>query len=118
LILLVATSLVACKSREQFAKKMDGWVRSSADRLVMAWGPPQRAYQLSDGGKILEWTDTTEVTVPGITTYNTQYVGNTAIMTQETRPDTVHKFRCTMRFQVDSSGIIRSWRSEGSECAD
>ena len=49
--LLAALAVTSCATTANYEKILQSWVGNSEDHLVESWGPPQRSYALSDGGK-------------------------------------------------------------------
>lgn len=136
LLIVALTGLAACATPGKFRDKMDGFIGGSEARLVANLGAPQSSYNLQDGGRVLQFTRSTSMVLPGATTTeavrsNTQ--GNMTVQqglrqstgnySQQTTtyvpvkgPDTVIPLSCTVNFVVDARGTVQSWSSTGNHC--
>ncbi len=65
--LLVCLTLGACQlpTREAYRDNVQTWIGRHSDDLVIAWGPPDRAIDLSDGGRLYEYDRQQQRVVPG-----------------------------------------------------
>ena len=91
------------------------------DNLVRSWGPPQSQFELSDGSKVIEYSNSSTGTVGGytttqpVTTYNLDgSISTTYVST--TTPSYNVQYNCRTIFDVDINNIITSWRWEGNNC--
>lgn len=133
LVLLVAAGLATgCATEAKYKEIVHSWVGGTADELVMAWGPPDSSYTLSDGGSVLQYERQGQTQVGGYTymqpqtTYSSgtvnaygdygTYSGTSTTYVPVTTPTYNISLICTTRFNVDSTGIIRSTVFEGNNC--
>lgn len=133
---VITLLLSACATVENYEKKLASWVGSSADNLVMNWGPPARSFPLSNGGRVLEYRNQRTFqtggrvrTVPQVTehsgnvsTYGTRgsgttsYQGTSTTYVEERTPIQTHVKQCITRFTVNSQGVITHWAWQGDDC--
>ena len=71
IILLAILLTTGCATTANYEKILQTWVGSPVDSLVRSRGPPQSQYELSDGGKVIEYSSSRSGTVGGYTTYET-----------------------------------------------
>jgi len=104
-----------------YGKILETWMGSPVDNLVISWGPPQSQYELSDGGKVIEYFNSRSGTIGGyttnqpITTYNSDGSTSTTHV-PTTSPSYNVQYHCRTTFDVDKYGTIISWRWEGNSC--
>ena len=134
---VICASISGCASTENYEKILQSWIGADADRLVSAWGPPDSVYELSGGGKVLQWVNRRTVTTGGhttyqpVTTYNSgttsaygsyggsaygMYSGTSTTYVPTTTPVRMYNMRCATRFTVSEYNIIQSWTWEGNSC--
>ena len=56
LALLLATAGCALPTTQKYEAKLEPLIGQPVDELVMAWGPPQGNFTLSDGRTMIEYT--------------------------------------------------------------
>ena len=67
-ICLLATFLISgCATTKGYQEVLETWVGSSADDLVSSWGPPTSVYELSNGGKVIQYNRSNTGQVGGYT---------------------------------------------------
>ena len=49
-----------------YEKILNSWVGSNLDNLVMKWGPPGNSFQLSNGGRVLEYSNQRNIQLGGL----------------------------------------------------
>lgn len=100
LIIALAISLVGCATTENYEKTLNSWVGAKADELISVWGPPRKSSRLSDGGRVLEYFQSSSTVY-----YNTDL-------------NTFHNIEnaCKTLFIVNANGIIARWRWQGNAC--
>lgn len=132
-ILIVA----GCATTGNYVKILNTWVGAHVDNLIISWGPPQRSYELSDGGKVLEYSNSRNVQMGGYTytkpqtTYHSgsasaydsyggsvygTYSGTSTTYVQKQSPKYISNLNCTTRFTTDSNGIIIYRAFQGNNC--
>lgn len=136
LIFLFALLLVGCATSANYEKLLQSWVGSSADNLVMRWGPPANSYPLSNGGKVLEYSNQRNIQLGGYTTTvpqttytsgtanvygtggsaNGTYLGTSTTYVQKTTPVQNIAMQCITRFTVNAQGSITNWAWQGNDC--
>jgi len=128
--------LMGCATTANYEKILTSWVGTHADNLVSSWGPPQGSYTLSDGSAVIEYVQSRNVqgggytyTVPkttyhygsasaygsGGSAYGTYSGYSTTYVNKTTPTYNIHK-TCKTTFNVNSQGIITSWRWRGNAC--
>ena len=125
-----------CATTANYEKILRSYVGASVDKLVMRWGPPHNSYPLSNGGKMLEYSDQRNVQIGGYattvpqTTYSSgtanvygtggsargTYSGTSTTYVQTTTPVQNIAFRCTTRFTVNAQGVVTNWSWQGNDC--
>lgn len=135
-IATVMLFLSACASTAHYEKALGSWVGSSVDMLVSRWGPPQRSFAFSNGGRVLEYSRQRDIQIGGFTTitpkmtYHTgtveiyrptgtvegTYTGTTTTYVKETTPVQNIALQCTTRFTANAQGTVTSWAWEGNDC--
>lgn len=129
--------LTACASVANYEKILNTWIGLPVDNLVSSWGPPQSAFDLSNGGKVIEYANARNVLVGGLaysipqTTYHSgkrseytlnggvthaQYSGKSTTHVQKITPVRNLSVSCKTRFTVNNKGIITKWSWEGNDC--
>ncbi len=134
--LAAALLMSGCATSAKFTTKMDAFVGQSERALIMAYGVPQGSYQLQDGSKALQYTQSSNIVIPGATTMQpvtTHTTGNVTLnqgtlpsagnYTQQSTtyvptqgPATNIALACSITFTVDSGGIVRQWSANGNHC--
>jgi hypothetical protein len=128
-LLFVAATMVAgltgCATTENYSAILQSWIGAHVDDLVLSWGPPQASFDLSTGGKVLQYEESRNVYVPGVsystpvTTYQPGLYGalipSTTYVQQQT-PGENHTYSCKTTFTADKNGVIYDWRWEGNDC--
>ncbi|RFC31101.1 MAG: hypothetical protein DID91_2727704414 [Candidatus Nitrotoga sp. MKT] len=133
---VVSILLTACATTANYEKMLNSWVGWKVDSLVLSWGPPRSSYPLSDGGRILEFSNQRNVQIGGYTTtvpqttYNSgtanvygtggsaygTYSGTSTTYIQQTTPVQNIAMQCITRFTVNAQGIITKWNWQGNDC--
>lgn len=136
LVLAIFLATAGCATSQKFSTKMDSFIGQPEVGLVSVYGVPQSSYALQDGSKILQYTRSNSMVLPGATTMqaiNTNTSGNVTVnqgMRQATgnytQQSTTHvptqgpainvALSCTVTFTVDSEGIVRRWVANGNHC--
>lgn len=136
LLLLLAAALVGCATQAKFQAKMDAFIGSPEAAVVGTYGPPQAAYTLTDGSKVLQYTRSGQMVLPGAVIYQpvtTTTTGNVTInqgvrqstgtygststtYVPQAGPLTTVTVGCTVNFTVDVTGTVRAWSASGNRC--
>jgi len=61
--------MAGCATSQKFKTKMDGFIGQPEIAVVSMYGPPQGAYTLNDGSKVIQYTRGSNIVLPGATTY-------------------------------------------------
>jgi hypothetical protein len=136
-LILVLLLLAGCATTAGYEKVLNTWVGQSADRLISSWGAPANSTQLSNGGRVLEYSNQRNVQVGGYTTtvpqttYQTgttnvygsnggsaygNYNGTSTTYVQRTTPVQNITMQCVTRFTVNAQGTITNWAWQGNDC--
>ena len=142
-ISVAITANVACAkgpnkkyNSKNYEKTVNTWLGHHADELIKSWGIPQGSYPLSDGGHVLEYRKERSLQLPGFSHYRPEttfhsgnlsgfgsggyrsgsYSGHSSTWVREYEPGLTLSLSCKTIFQVNSAGIIVSWRFEGNDC--
>lgn len=136
LALLPLALLIGCATAAKFEVKMNGFVGGPESAIVERYGPPNSAYALADGSRVIQYTRGSTAAIPmapttvpvttntaGTLTVNRglqQSTGNynqqsTTYVQQQAAPIIV-SLSCTVRFTVDAGGTVRRWSAEGNHC--
>jgi hypothetical protein len=105
--ILVGTLLVlsSCATTAKYEKKLQSWVGSSEEQLIMSWGVPSQTYQMPNGGKALVFGFQGQTT--SYATYN-QFMNGYQVWSNTPV--------CVTTFFVDPAGLINNWRWQGNSC--
>lgn len=132
----VGAVLVGCASQAKFETKMNGFLGQSEGVVVGAYGPPQSSYVMNDGSKVLQYTRSGQVLLPGATTMqpvttNTtgnytlnqglnqstgRYNSQSTTYVQQQAPATPVNLWCTVNFTVNPAGTVTNWQANGNRC--
>ena len=135
-MIVLSVVLSGCATTANYEKILSSWVGSNVDNLVMSWGPPVNSYPLSNGGKVLEYSNQRNVQIGGYTTTTPQttynsgsanvygtggsaygtYSGTSTTYVQKTTPVQNIAMQCTTRFTVNAQGTITNWAWQGNDC--
>ena len=135
-LLVSAAFVTGCATTANYEKVLSSWVGTNVDNLVMKWGPPVSSYPLSNGGRVLEYSNQRNIQLGGLTTtvpqttYNTgsasaygtggsaygTYSGTSTTYVQKTTPVQNIAMQCITRFTVDAQGTITNWAWQGNDC--
>ena len=136
LALVLAFILTGCATTANYENVLSSWVGTTADNLIMRWGPPSNSYPLSNGGRVLEYSNQRNIPLGGYativpqTTYSSgnvnvygkggpaygNYSGTSTTYVQTTTPIQNIAMHCSTRFTVDSQGVVRNWAWQGNDC--
>ena len=136
LVVLLVAGLAGCATSAKFTEKMNGFVGKPEVAVISTYGAPDRSYGLQDGSRVIQYTKDRRVMLPGAVTttpVRTNTTGNLTLnqgMTQtngtynqqsttyvqQQGPGTSIRFSCTVIFTIDSSGVVKSWSSNGNDC--
>ena len=128
LVLLLCIGLSGCASTAKYEVKLNTWIGASEDSLIASWGVPDKAYDMRDGKKAIEYVHKNTVQTGGYTyavpqtSYHSGTIGNktySGTSTQyvtETTPVQKYKLSCKTSFIINSSGKVESWHHEGNNC--
>ena len=134
--LVIPTLLAGCATTANYENLLNTWVGNHVDSLVSSWGPPRSSFQLSDGGKVIEYANSRNIQIGGYTTtvpqttYNSgtanaygsggyaygSYSGTSTTYVQQTTPVQNIAMQCITRFTIDPQGIITKWSWQGNDC--
>jgi len=108
-IFFFALILCSCSTTANYKKTLDTWNGTHIDKLVSSWGVPQRSYELSTGGTVIEY----------IRSHSSQSGG--FFMPLPGVPmamisSTTTTLWCKTIFTVDPNGFILNSHFEGNNC--
>ncbi len=89
------------------SKIMNSWVGRTKAQLYQSWGPPNRITDDGQGGQILIYSATVNLTQTPGTVYNNNNGGINYTAPQN------NQYSRTRMFYVNPSGVIYSWRWQG-----
>lgn len=117
-----------CATTKKYEAKLDTWIGASEDSLIASWGVPNKAYNMLDGKRAVEYVRKNTVQTGGYvytipqTTYHSGKIGgklysgtSTAYVT-EIEPVKKYKYSCKTSFIINKSGKVESWHHEGNNC--
>ena len=129
--------LTGCATTAGYEKVLSSWVGQSADHLISTWGTPANSTRLSDGGRVLEYSNQRNIQIGGYTTAVPQttyhngttsiygnnggsatgnYSGTSTTYVQQTTPVQNIAMQCATRFTVNAQGTITNWAWQGNDC--
>ena len=129
-------ALAGCATTAGYEKILNSWVGSNVDNLVMRWGPPGNSYPLSNGGRVLEYSNQRNIQLGGYTATVPQtsyisgkinvygssglaygnYSGTTTTYIQQATPVQNISMQCATRFTINAQGTITNWGWQGNDC--
>jgi hypothetical protein len=132
----IAALVAGCATQAKFQAKMDSFIGRSEGALVGAYGPPQGSYTLGDGSRVLQYSRSGQMVLPGATTMQPVTTNTTGNLTlnqgmrqttgnynqtsttyvQQQGPATTVQLGCTVNFTIDASGTVRAWSANGNHC--
>lgn len=133
----LAAVLAGCATQEKFTSKMNGFISQPESSVVMTYGVPTAVHPLADGSKVMQYTKSRNVALPGVTTYQpvtTNTYGNVNVnrgtygssyggysqtsttMVPQTGPSININQSCTVNFMISSGGIVQAWKADGNHC--
>ena len=117
-LIFISLFLTGCfATTAKYEEALDSWVGHTEDHLVTKWGVPNGVYEKNDGGKILTYTRSGSMYLPGNNTSNTSYDpwgGSTTTITQSA--GTNISLRCKTNFVISKEGRVTSWSYVGNNC--
>ncbi len=128
--------LTGCATTAGYEAVLQSWVGDTTDHLIAVWGLPEQQYPLDGGGRVLQYSRSGEIVIPGATTYQPvttytngsvtavgtggmatgSYDGTSTTLVPQTSAPTVIPQQCVTRFTADSSGRITRWAWSGNAC--
>ena len=112
--LLRHASLIAllggCAAGVPYENRLQQWVGQPLDALVLAWGPPQYSYTLSDGRKIIEYREQQLIRRPDRSMLRHSRV----FYLLDEMEDDYRLLQCRTRFTADQQGTIQQWAWDGN----
>lgn len=133
---VAALLLAGCATQAKFQTKMNSFMGHSESALIGAYGPPQSSYVLGDGSRVLQYSRSGQMVLPGMQTMQpvtTNTTGNLTLnqgLRQTTGnynststtyvpqqgPATTIQLGCTVNFTIDAGGTVRAWSATGNHC--
>lgn len=113
-----------CVSSSNYAKDVNSFLGQPIDTVVLAYGPPDSSFQLSDGRWVFEWEELTVENRPDFDGWNrTYYVqNNDGALVPVYRPslygsDVEQIARiCTTRYTTSAERVVETVAFQGSGC--
>lgn len=123
LALLLATAGCALPTTQKYEAKLEPLIGQPVDELVMAWGPPQGNFTLSDGRTMIEYTRSealvsrggTSVGIGGWSHGPSVGTGVSASFPLDGGYSGKGRY-CRTRFIVSMERIVQAWSWEGNAC--
>ena len=140
-MIIGAIGLTACETvpYTQRVANYEGDIKSkfigkSIDDLILAYGPPQSSYDLSDGRRVVQYSEEKQGVVGGETwmNYDTFYAGSRIVRRSdgsrvavpvyrtmpywETEPTYTYNKKCVQRFVVGQDKMIQDFKWAGNAC--
>lgn len=135
-ILVAALVVAGCATTGKFEAKMNSFIGKPEVAVVGALGQPAGSYQGKDGSRVLTFTRSSQIVLPGAQTTTPVTSRSTGTVTlnqgmhqatgsyvqtsttdvpQQGVPITA-QFNCAVNFVIGPDGIVRSWSSFGNRC--
>lgn len=93
IILLMCVILTSCATEEKYNAKLNTWLNSPKEDLVLSWGVPSATYSVNKKTELITYKRSS------ISSYN----GN------------IYNWNCDTTFTI-TDGIITNWKWEGNSC--
>lgn len=128
---LAALVLAACATESKFAARIDEFVGKPESAIVTKLGPPDRAYPLADGSRVLQWrmSKTVNMVLPGGTTPVQSHtygqvgtgVGGSFTSTTTTNVPNAPLIvpidqSCSLNVTVNAASVVTGWSAAGNHC--
>lgn len=91
---------------------VEPWVGASIDDVILKRGPPDSAFKLANGDRVLEYRRV-RATVIESRPYGAPIPG----VPRRYAPPTIETYHCNTRFVVSPEGRIKSYKVEGTDCS-
>jgi hypothetical protein len=116
-----------------FEARNASYIGRHVDELILAFGPPTESFELSRGGRVLQWSNARTVTGGGdsYTTYDTvrnvrevrdqdgvvrRVEDSIQVPVTRTNPVYTRTLECRIRWQVEPDGSVANFTWEGNSC--
>jgi hypothetical protein len=122
--LAAAAALAGCVSRNNYARDVNSFLGQPIDNVVLAYGPPDSSFQLSDGRWVFEWEELLIEHRPRMDRWNRVYYVHTkdGAVVPVYRPsyfgsgvDQITRI-CTTRYTTNGERMVEAVAFEGSGC--
>ena len=116
-LLIVCCVLSGCATTAKYEENLKSWIGHDDRELFSSWGPPFSVYELSKNEKLVTYTRSNNVMLPGTApSYTTNVIGSTAYSTPYggTAPMNIN-LHCKTTFTI-TDHVITNWRWEGNDC--
>lgn len=117
LSVLAMLALAACATAGKYEAVLNSWLGSTEAELVSAWGPPMRVYDAPGGTRVLTYSNSGNIVMPGTPArYQSTVIGNT-VYTQQVGGTSGYNIAlsCTTNITV-TNGRITHWSWQGNNC--
>lgn len=114
LVLIAILFLTGCASEANFKNNVHSWLGATEQKLTATWGIPSRVYNSGDR-KLLEYSSSSNIHMPGTQNYSTNYYGNTSYTNVYNNPGYNIPLNCVVTFQV-YNGFVESYNYRGNNC--
>ena len=129
MFLFMVVFLSGCfPTTDGYKKIVKSWVGAHVDELVSVWGIPNSSFDLSAGGKILEYVHSRTIQSGGYSYSSPQttnlsgfasgsyWSGTATTYVTQTTPVYSSTYTCKTRFTVNSRGYITKYAFQGNDC--
>lgn len=134
LLAVVGCETVPYEERKAgYEARLWSFVGGNVDALVLAFGPPTEQFDLSQGGRMLQWSESRTQTSGGdsYTTYDTvrstrQIRDNDGtvrvvedsvqVPVTRTNPISTNTYACTVRWRIRPDNMVDSFTWQGNSC--
>jgi hypothetical protein len=116
-----------------FEARNASYIGRHVDELILAFGPPTQSFDLSRGGRVLQWANSRTETGGGdsYTSYDTvrnvrevrdqdgtirRIEDSVQVPVTRTNPVYTRTIECSIRWQVEADGRVANFIWEGNSC--
>lgn len=128
--------LAGCATNGKFVTKMNGFVGGSETSIVAALGPPANVYDARDGTRVISFSRSSRMVLPGAQTMTPvtstssgnltlnqgvrqttgNYTSTSTTYVPQQGPSTTIDLGCTVSFVIGADGMAKSWSATGNHC--
>ena len=108
--------LASCTSTKNYESMLNTWIGKSEKDVIMAWGIPERQYQIDANTKLISYNANNTVVYPGTVSTCFGSAGNNSFFGSCSGfPPSIETFHCETLFTLVNGRVTR-WGHRGNDC--